>query len=278
MTCLETGCGGTVVDGYCDVCGTAPAPREGRADVDGSDGVGTASLRADRRDTGPVPRPRAPVDDSARASSRCRRFRRGNPATAILTDPQVPENQPILRQLRLQQTCRTRTRRRTRAPRGLLHPVRHAVTRSFPSFLAAISSVGSTRCRAASPTAGSAGSTWRSTATCTTAWWSSRVWSTPATPTRWPPPPPKPWLSPRWSTPTSSASTTSSSTWIRQATHRRLHRHGVRRRNVAQADPQGAQRSSATGSGRRLHRRNRAGSRLPARLRALPTATSSPTT
>ena len=25
MTCAEPGCEGTIVDGYCDVCGTAPA-------------------------------------------------------------------------------------------------------------------------------------------------------------------------------------------------------------------------------------------------------------
>ena len=27
MTCLETGCSGAIVDGYCDVCGTAPPRR-----------------------------------------------------------------------------------------------------------------------------------------------------------------------------------------------------------------------------------------------------------
>ena len=45
MTCLESGCSGTVVDGYCDVCGTAPAPAEGRVDVDGTDGVDPAFSR-----------------------------------------------------------------------------------------------------------------------------------------------------------------------------------------------------------------------------------------
>ena len=59
---------------------------------------------------------------------------------------------------------------------------------------------------------------------------------------------------------------------------RRLHRHGVRRRHVAQADPQGQQRPAAARPGRRLHRRDRARARLPARRRASPTAISSPTT
>ena len=31
MTCLESGCSGTVVDGYCDVCGTAPDTDRRRA-------------------------------------------------------------------------------------------------------------------------------------------------------------------------------------------------------------------------------------------------------
>ena len=26
MNCAEAGCSGTIVEGYCDVCGTAPAP------------------------------------------------------------------------------------------------------------------------------------------------------------------------------------------------------------------------------------------------------------
>ena len=30
MTCLESDCSGTVVDGYCDVCGTAPAAEQRR--------------------------------------------------------------------------------------------------------------------------------------------------------------------------------------------------------------------------------------------------------
>ena len=35
MTCAEPGCGGTVVDGYCDLCGTAPATGDARAAGDG---------------------------------------------------------------------------------------------------------------------------------------------------------------------------------------------------------------------------------------------------
>ena len=73
MTCLEADCSGTVVDGYCDVCGTAP-PREGRVDVDGTMASTPRSPRIPARPD--RPRPPAPVDDSARGSSLCLPCRR----------------------------------------------------------------------------------------------------------------------------------------------------------------------------------------------------------
>src|SRR6476620_3730698 len=88
MTCLETDCGGTVVDGYCDVCGTAPAPQKGVM-------TSTAPMAS-------TPRTRGSVRTSKTGSTRGRLgagiveippVPRGNPAAAILTDPQVPENQ-----------------------------------------------------------------------------------------------------------------------------------------------------------------------------------------
>ena len=96
MRCAEPGCGGTVVDGYCDVCGTAPAaaapqpvsistaPRHSA-----SSSVRTPSARTAR--TGSAP---------SSASSRGRlgagivempRIPKGDPVAAILTNPQVPE-------------------------------------------------------------------------------------------------------------------------------------------------------------------------------------------
>ncbi|WP_123029596.1 serine/threonine-protein kinase [Mycolicibacterium stellerae] len=86
MTCLETDCSGTVVDGYCDVCGTAPAPEKGVL-------TSTAPM-------GSTPRSRGSARTSKTAGTRGRLgagvvvvppVPRGNPAKAILIDPQVPE-------------------------------------------------------------------------------------------------------------------------------------------------------------------------------------------
>ena len=92
MTCAELDCGGTVVDGYCDVCGTAPAaepqskvltataPMASSARSRGSAGTGSSksSGTRGRLGAGVVEIPPVP---------------RGNPAKAILNDPQVPESQ-----------------------------------------------------------------------------------------------------------------------------------------------------------------------------------------
>ena len=89
MTCLETGCGGTVVDGYCDVCGTAPAPEKGVL-------TSTAPMASTPRSRGS-----ARTGSAKTAGTRGRLgagvvavppVPRGNPTKAILTDPQVPEN------------------------------------------------------------------------------------------------------------------------------------------------------------------------------------------
>jgi serine/threonine-protein kinase PknG len=90
MTCPETDCGGTVVAGYCDVCGTAPAPTKGVS-------TSTAPLASTPRSRGS-----AHTGSSKSAGARGRLgagvvsippVPRGNPAKAMLTDPQVPEGQ-----------------------------------------------------------------------------------------------------------------------------------------------------------------------------------------
>lgn len=92
MTCVESGCSGTVVAGYCDVCGTAPA-------VELPKGVATSTAP-----TASTPRSRGThrTGSSKSGSSRGRLgagvvaippVPRGDPAAAILTDPQVPESQ-----------------------------------------------------------------------------------------------------------------------------------------------------------------------------------------
>ena len=98
MTCAEPGCGGTVVGGYCDVCGTAPAaaapepPATARAEP-----ASTA-----RAESSPSARSaRSARSGSVRsASTRGRlgagivaipRVPRGDPAAAIMANPQVSE-------------------------------------------------------------------------------------------------------------------------------------------------------------------------------------------
>ena len=92
MTCVETGCSGTVVDGYCDTCGTAPAVEQPKGVA-----TSTAPMASTRRSRGT-----ARTGSSTTASARGRLgagvvvvppVPRDNPAAAILTDPQVPESQ-----------------------------------------------------------------------------------------------------------------------------------------------------------------------------------------
>lgn len=90
MKCAEPGCDGTVVDGYCNVCGTAPAEVEA---------PGTAAMAAPSVATARSA-VTARTGSSRSASVRGRlgagivavpRMPKGDPAAAILTDPQVPE-------------------------------------------------------------------------------------------------------------------------------------------------------------------------------------------
>ncbi|MCW2562012.1 MAG: protein kinase family protein, partial [Mycobacterium sp.] len=91
MKCAEPGCGGLVVDGYCELCGTAPAtgtPTQGlatsltpsvstaRSPRTGRSGSAMGTSVRGRLGAGIVDMPRIP---------------KGDPAAAILTDPQVPE-------------------------------------------------------------------------------------------------------------------------------------------------------------------------------------------
>ena len=92
-----------------------------------------------------------------------------DPASAVLADPQVPENRALLRQLRAAR--RAGQGRSARPDRRVLPELRHAVLVHSRSWRSATWSPGSTRCSAASPSADSAGSTWRGTATSATAGW-----------------------------------------------------------------------------------------------------------
>ena len=89
MRCAELGCDGAVVDGYCELCGTAPVagaaegPPTERAEIDFADsapmaraGSTRSTASRGRLGAGVVAIPRIP---------------KGDPAAAILSDPQVPE-------------------------------------------------------------------------------------------------------------------------------------------------------------------------------------------
>jgi serine/threonine-protein kinase PknG len=93
--CDEPGCGGAVVDGYCDICGAAPEA-DGRADP-----TATAPAPPPTKSTAGVPSRRIARTGSSRSTSARGRLGAGvvsiprvpksDPAAAILVDPQVPE-------------------------------------------------------------------------------------------------------------------------------------------------------------------------------------------
>lgn len=96
MRCAERGCEGTVVDGYCDVCGTAPPP-PGSAPLPVSTAAAkvTAASRPTARSAGTA-RTGSSRSSSARGHLGAGvvtmpRVPKGDPAAAILTDPKVPE-------------------------------------------------------------------------------------------------------------------------------------------------------------------------------------------
>ncbi|HEY1001260.1 MAG TPA: serine/threonine protein kinase, partial [Streptosporangiaceae bacterium] len=92
-----TSCGGTIEDGYCNVCGLAAAPAASASSGgSGTAGSGTAGSRQTTGTRG--------TRGSRRTSGRSARGRLGaglveippvpyrDPASAILADPQVPES------------------------------------------------------------------------------------------------------------------------------------------------------------------------------------------
>ena len=284
MKCAEPGCGGTVVDGYCDVCGTAPAPdapaasqpvsTATAASASATPSARTASVRTSR--TGP----------STKGSGRGRlgagiveipRIPKGDPVAAILTDPQVPEssrycgnhecNKPVGRSRdgqpgRTEGFCPECGTRYSFVPKlsrgdtvggqyevqgciahGGLGWIYLAIDRNVENrwvVLKGLLNSGDAEAMAVAKRRG-------------------------PRPRRGRTPEHRRHLQLRPASGFSGGS-------------RRLHRDGVRRRNVAEADPQGAQRSASAGSGGRLHRRDRSGPWTTCTRKDSPTATSSRTT
>ena len=179
MNCTQPGCTGLIVDGYCDLCGMAPA----------------ATRRARPPRPGPTPSPprraHAPsgltltsVGTTARpATARTRTSVRGRLGAGLGRDPAGAVPRPGRRRSRrgrrrpgepallraLRRAGRTRPRRRARPHRGLLPQVRHAVLVRAQAARRRSRRPASTRWSAASPTAGWDGSTWPGTATSPTA-------------------------------------------------------------------------------------------------------------
>ena len=91
MACAEPGCAGTVVAGYCDICGTAPATHAPQSLPAATQPLGSPDPSGRQARNG----------SSSPASARGRlgagvvaipRIPRGDPAAAILPNPQVPEH------------------------------------------------------------------------------------------------------------------------------------------------------------------------------------------
>jgi len=100
VRCTQPGCGGTIQDGYCDTCGMAPAaPASGPASSGSSASVPSSGSSRFSASAGQSSRSR-----SRRTSGRSARGRLGaglveippvpyrDPSSAVLADPQVPEN------------------------------------------------------------------------------------------------------------------------------------------------------------------------------------------
>jgi serine/threonine-protein kinase PknG len=95
VACNRPGCGGSIVDGYCDTCGMAPSKDAAAAGPGGLLGSGRASAKVDVERL---------TSRSAPTGQTSRRSRVGagvvnitpinavDPATVIMADPSVPEN------------------------------------------------------------------------------------------------------------------------------------------------------------------------------------------
>ncbi|WP_316043566.1 serine/threonine protein kinase [Actinomadura sp. CNU-125] len=174
--CAQPDCTGVVdEDGFCDVCGMAPPPEPAHRPEETSEpapagsvptmpgtvsrgsrpsGSGSGSGRRGMLGAGLVEVPPVPARD---------------PASAIMRAPVVPENRRFCSRCG-ERVGRSRGDDRPGRTEGYCPNCGHAFsfTRSFGR---GIWSAGSTRCWAASRTAGSGGCTWRGTTTSAAGGW-----------------------------------------------------------------------------------------------------------
>lgn len=80
MTCAEPGCTGTVVDGYCDVCGTAPPAPGSTPAAPPVQSKATAASRPTARSKG-----------TARTGSSRSSSTRGRLGAGVVTIPRIPK-------------------------------------------------------------------------------------------------------------------------------------------------------------------------------------------
>jgi serine/threonine-protein kinase PknG len=104
MNCTQPGCAGQIVDGYCDVCGMAPARTTAASAVPVAAGASAAAASASNPAASTLPSPSAATTSRRRGTRRTTaRSRLGaglvevppipyrDPATAVLQQPAVPE-------------------------------------------------------------------------------------------------------------------------------------------------------------------------------------------
>ncbi|CDO08767.1 serine/threonine protein kinase [Mycolicibacterium cosmeticum] len=95
MKCAEPDCGGTVMDGYCDVCGSAPALQQpSAATAAGAPSWTTGSTSARSARTARSGSSRSAASARGRLGAgvvSIPRIPKGDPAAAIMVDPKVPE-------------------------------------------------------------------------------------------------------------------------------------------------------------------------------------------
>jgi serine/threonine-protein kinase PknG len=90
MTCTEPGCGGTVVAGYCDSCGVAPVAGEPTGAQTAPATIGS-TVRSGHTSRNGSPKPSATRGHLGAGVVAIPRVPKGDPAVAILDNPQVPE-------------------------------------------------------------------------------------------------------------------------------------------------------------------------------------------
>ncbi|MBT2213740.1 protein kinase [Actinomadura sp. NEAU-AAG7] len=100
--CGQPGCSGTIVDGYCESCGSPPSQTSGSSGTSGGTSSGSSGYMSGSTSTGGTYRTGSTRTGSSRSSRGRGRLGEGlvevppvpyrDPSTAVMSDPQVAEN------------------------------------------------------------------------------------------------------------------------------------------------------------------------------------------